>query len=40
MEELAALNDFLAEKLPLLKEEWLVRRARLRGTDAEEVSQS
>jgi DNA-binding transcriptional regulator GbsR (MarR family) len=40
MEELAALNDFLAEKLPLLKEEWLVRRARLRGADTEEVSQS
>ena len=27
LEEIAALNDFLAEKLPLLKEEWLVRRA-------------
>jgi DNA-binding transcriptional regulator GbsR (MarR family) len=40
MEELAALNDFLAEKLPLLKEEWLNRRNRLRGTDTEEVSQS
>ncbi len=33
LEELAELNDFLAEKLPLLKEEWRVRRARLRGTD-------
>jgi hypothetical protein len=27
LEEIAALNDFLAEKLPLLKEEWLARRA-------------
>lgn len=34
LEQLAALNDFLAEKYPLLKEEWL---ARLRGTDAEEM---
>jgi DNA-binding transcriptional regulator GbsR (MarR family) len=27
LEELAALNDFLAEKLPLLREEWRARRA-------------
>ena len=37
LEELAAFNDFLAEKLPSLKDEWLVRRAEVRGTDAEEV---
>jgi DNA-binding transcriptional ArsR family regulator len=29
LEELAALNDFMAEKLPQLKEEWRARRARL-----------
>ena len=40
LEELAALNDFLAEKLPLLKDEWLVRRASLRGTDPEEAPQT
>ena len=40
LEELAALNDFLAETLPRLKEEWLVRRASLRGTDTEEVPES
>jgi DNA-binding MarR family transcriptional regulator len=40
LEELAALNDFLAEKLPLLKEEWLARRASLRGAEAEEVAES
>jgi MarR family len=34
LDELAALNDFLAEKFPLLREEWRDRRARLRGTDA------
>ena len=34
LEELAALNDFLAEKLPLLKDEWLARRARLRDAHA------
>ena len=33
LEELAALNDFLAEKLPALREEWRARRAGLRGTD-------
>ena len=27
LEEYAALHDFLAEKFPLLKEEWLARRA-------------
>jgi hypothetical protein len=32
--ELVALNDFLAEKYPLLKDEWL---ARLRSIGAEEV---
>ena len=40
LEELAALNDFLAEKFPLLKEEWLAHRARLRGAKAEEVPDS
>jgi DNA-binding transcriptional regulator GbsR (MarR family) len=40
LDELAALNDFLAEKLPLLKEEWLARRAILRGAGAEEVATS
>jgi DNA-binding MarR family transcriptional regulator len=40
LEELAALNDFLAEKLPLLKEEWLARRASLRGAEAQEVAES
>lgn len=40
LEELAALNDFLAQKLPLLKEEWLARRASLRGAEAEEVAES
>jgi hypothetical protein len=40
LEELAALNDFLAEKLPLLKVEWLARRASLRGAEAEEVAES
>ena len=40
LEELAAFNDFLAEKLPSLKDEWLVRRTHLRGTDAEEVPAS
>jgi hypothetical protein len=30
LEELAELNDFLAEKLPLLKEEWLARRGTRR----------
>ncbi len=29
LEELAALNDFMAEKLPQLKDEWRARRARL-----------
>jgi hypothetical protein len=29
LEELAALNDFMAEKLPQLKEEWRARRAGL-----------
>lgn len=29
LEEIAALNDFLAEKLPPLKAEWLKRRAEL-----------
>jgi hypothetical protein len=29
LNELAALNDFLAEKLPLLKDEWLAHRASL-----------
>jgi DNA-binding MarR family transcriptional regulator len=45
LEELAALNDFLAEKFPLLKEEWLARRAMLRrpaqrGAKTEEVPDS
>jgi DNA-binding transcriptional ArsR family regulator len=39
-EELAALNDFMAEKLPLLRDEWRARRARLRGTHAEGVVES
>lgn len=32
LEELAALNDFLAEKFPLLREEWRARRASLTKT--------
>ena len=40
LEELAALNDFLAEKLPLLKEEWIARRTSLRGANTEEVPKS
>jgi MarR family len=40
LEEYAALHDFLAEKFPLLKEEWLARRARVRGTDSEEVPET
>jgi hypothetical protein len=40
LEEYAALHDFLAEKFPLLKDEWLARRASLRGTDSEEVPQT
>jgi MarR family len=40
LEEYAALHDFLAEKFPLLKEEWLARRASLRGTDSEEVPET
>ena len=37
LEEFAALHDFLAEKFPLLKQEWLARRASLRGTDSQEA---
>jgi DNA-binding MarR family transcriptional regulator len=40
LEEFAALHDFLAEKFPLLREEWLARRARLRGADAQEVPET
>lgn len=37
LEELAALNDFMADRLPLVREEWRAHRAALRHTDAEEV---
>ena len=37
LEEFAALHDFLAEKFPLLKEEWRARRASLRSADSEGV---
>jgi hypothetical protein len=40
LEEYAALHDFLAEKFPPLKEEWLAHRASLRGADSEERSGS
>jgi hypothetical protein len=40
LEEYAALHDFLAEKFPLLKEEWLARRASFRGTDSKEVPET
>lgn len=35
LEELAALYDFLAERMPQLQKEWLAHRAALRGTDPE-----
>lgn len=35
LEEFAQLNDFLAEKLPLLKQEWVARRADLRASQEE-----
>jgi DNA-binding MarR family transcriptional regulator len=37
LEEFAALHDFLAAKFPLLKKEWLARRARMRGTGARRI---
>jgi hypothetical protein len=37
LEEFAALHDFLAEKFPLLREEWLARRTSLRAADSREV---
>jgi hypothetical protein len=37
LEEYAALYDFLAERMPRLKEEWLAHRASLREADSEEV---
>ncbi len=40
LEEWATLYDFLAERMPLLKEEWLARRATLRGSDSKGVSKS
>ena len=40
LEELAALNDFMAEKLPLLRDEWRAHRAGLRRTHAEEVPEA
>ena len=36
LEEYAALHEFLAEKFALLREEWLARRASVRGIDSEE----
>lgn len=35
LEEFAQLNDFLADKLPLLKQEWGARRAALRNSPEE-----
>jgi hypothetical protein len=40
LEEFAALHDFLAEKFPLLREEWLARRTSLRGADSQEVPET
>jgi DNA-binding MarR family transcriptional regulator len=40
LEEFAALNDFLAEKFPLLKEEWKARRASLRSAETEGVPET
>ena len=34
LEELAALNDFIADKLPLVKDQWLAHRAPLRDAHA------
>ena len=39
LEEYAAMYDFLAERMPLLKEEWLAYRANLRN-DSEEVPET
>jgi DNA-binding transcriptional MocR family regulator len=38
LEEYAALYDFLAERMPRLKEEWLAHRASVRGADPKEAS--
>jgi DNA-binding transcriptional ArsR family regulator len=40
LEEYAALHDFLAEKFPLLREEWLARRAAGRAAASEEVPEA
>lgn len=40
LEEFAQLNDFLAERLPRLKREWLTQRTALRASKEEEVTGS